>query len=69
MEVKYWGDVSPRDLQPCLYAGDTKIWQEIKSYKDQFVLQSDIISLHAWSIENRMTFHLSKCKAHIIISS
>ena len=45
-----------------LYADDTKIWREINSYDDHFVLQSDINSLYAWSIENRMTFHPSKCK-------
>ena len=45
-----------------LYADDTKIWIEINCYEDHFVLQSDIYSLYAWSIENRMTFHPSKCK-------
>ena len=45
-----------------LYVDDTKIWREINSYEDHFVLQSDINSLYAWSIENRMTFHPSKCK-------
>ena len=45
-----------------LYADDTKIWREINCYEDHFVLQSDINSLYAWSIENRMTFHPSKCK-------
>ena len=45
-----------------LYADGTKIWREINSYEDHFALQFDINSLYAWSIENRMTFHPSKCK-------
>ena len=45
-----------------LYADNTKIWREINCYEDHFVLQSDINSLYAWSIENKMTFHPSKCK-------
>ena len=45
-----------------LYAGGTKIWREINSYKNQFVLQSDINSLYPWSFKNKMTFHPSKCK-------
>ena len=45
-----------------LYADDTKIWRVINSYDDHFVLQSDINKLYAWSIDNKMTFHPSKCK-------
>ena len=45
-----------------LYADDTKIWRLIDSFDDHFVLQSDIDKLFAWSVENRMTFHPSKCK-------
>ena len=45
-----------------LYADDTKIWRQINSYNDHFILQSDIDRLHKWSVENKMTFHPSKCK-------
>ena len=45
-----------------LYADDTKIWRDICSYDDQEVLQRDIDRLYAWSIENNMNFHPSKCK-------
>ena len=45
-----------------LYADDTKIWRSIEQYDDHFVLQNDIDRLFAWSIENKMTFHPSKCK-------
>ena len=46
-----------------LYADDTKIWREITRYEDHFVLQSDINKLYAWSLDNKMIFHPSKCKA------
>ena len=46
-----------------LYADDTKIWREICWSEDHTILQNDINSLLAWSIENRMRFHPSKCKA------
>ena len=45
-----------------LYADDTKIWRDICSYNDHFILQNDINNLYKWSIENRMTFHPKKCK-------
>ena len=45
-----------------LYADDTKIWREITRYEDHFVLQSDINKLYAWSLDNKMIFHPSKCK-------
>ena len=45
-----------------LYADDAKIWRQINSYNDHFILQSDIDRLHKWSVENKMTFHPSKCK-------
>ena len=44
------------------YADDTKIWRVINSYDDHFVLQSDENKLYAWSLDNKMTFHPSKCK-------
>ena len=46
-----------------LYADDTKIWRQINCYEDCFILQSDMDKLFTWSIENKMTFHPSKCKA------
>ena len=45
-----------------LYDDDTKIWREITTYEDHFVLQSDINKLYAWSLDNKMIFHPSKCK-------
>ncbi len=45
-----------------LYADDTKIWREISSSNDQYILQNDIDNLHKWSIENKMKFHSGKCK-------
>ena len=46
-----------------LYADDTKIWREIQWSEDHFALQKDIDALHQWSLENKMKFHPSKCKA------
>ena len=46
-----------------LNADDTKIWREILYSKDHFILQSDIDKLYTWSINNKMKFHPSKCKA------
>ena len=46
-----------------LYADDTKIWREITRYEDHFVLQSDVNKLYAWSLDNKMIFYPSKCKA------
>ena len=48
--------------QIALYADDTKIWREISCYEDHITLQGDIDRLLSWSIQNRMTFHPSKCK-------
>ena len=45
-----------------LYADDTKVWREITRYEEHFVLQSDINTLYAWSLDNKMIFHPSKCK-------
>ena len=45
-----------------LYADNTKIWRVITRYEDHFVLQSDINKLYAWSLDNKMIFHPSKCK-------
>ena len=32
-------------------------------YEDHHILQSDIDRLHVWSINYKITFHPSKCKA------
>ena len=45
-----------------LYADDTKIWREILSYADNFILQNDVNNLFEWSICNKMNFHPCKCK-------
>ena len=45
-----------------LYADDTKIWREIRSWNDHEILDQDIANLLQWSIENKMIFHPSKCK-------
>ena len=46
-----------------LYADDTKIWREINMFDDHIVLQQDINNLLQWSLQNKMKFHPSKCKA------
>ena len=45
-----------------LYADDTKIWREILSCSDNFILQQDIDKLFEWSSMNKMNFHKKKCK-------
>ena len=45
-----------------LYADDTKIWRDILSSDDHYILQSDIDKLYDWSTANRMNFHPRKCK-------
>ena len=45
-----------------LYADDTKIWREITSEQDQYILQNDIDKLHRWAVNNKMKFHPDKCK-------
>ncbi len=45
-----------------LYADDTKIWRRICKWNDHEILQGDINALHKWSLENKMKFHLKKCK-------
>ena len=46
-----------------LYADDTKIWREMSWFEDHAILQKDIDNLFLWSINNRMRFNPSKCKA------
>ena len=45
-----------------LYADDTKIWRQITSLDEQYILQHDINALVQWSIKNKMNFHPDKCK-------
>ena len=35
-----------------LYADDTKIWREIETENDCFILNQDIAALHQWAEEN-----------------
>ena len=51
------------DTNIALYADDTKIWREIKCFDDHYALQRDIDNLLKWSLDNKMKFHPSKCKA------
>ena len=53
--------ISP-ETKISLYADDTKIWRNMKSYQDCIILQNDIDSLHKWCIINKMNFHHDKCK-------
>ena len=46
------------DTNLALYADDTKMWRKITSDQDIAKLQKDIDHLHAWSIQNKMNFHL-----------
>ena len=45
-----------------LYADDTKIWRQITSLNEQYILQNDIDALVQWSKVNKMNFHPDKCK-------
>ena len=53
--------ISP-ETKISLYADDTKIWRNMKSYQDCIILQNDIDSLHKWCVINKMNFHPDKCK-------
>ena len=50
------------DTRVLLYADDMKVWRKIRSAEDQHILQTDITTLHAWSLRNKIKFHPSKCK-------
>ena len=50
------------DTNLALYADDTKLWRTIKSDFDIEQLQKDIDSLHLWSVNNKMNFHIRKSK-------
>ena len=45
-----------------LYADDTKIWRNIRTWQDHLTLQNDINQLYQWSVANKMIFHPKKCK-------
>ena len=45
-----------------MYADDTKIWRQIVSIRDCYILQNDIDYMQNWAIENKMKFHPKKCK-------
>ena len=45
-----------------MYADDTKIWRQILSIRDCYILQNDIDYMQNWAIENKMKFHPNKCK-------
>lgn len=55
-------DIVSSETNIALYADDTKIWRRISCWKDHEILQNDINTLHAWSVENKMNFHPQKCK-------
>ena len=45
-----------------LYADDLKKYRQINSEQDRIKLQVDISSLQGWASQNKMKFHLDKCK-------
>ena len=55
-------DVISKDTHIALYADDTKIWRQIRTWQDHIALQIDIDALNTWSVENKMKFHPQKCK-------
>ena len=64
--VIYINDISEAvsdGTQIALYADDTKIWREIRSYSDCVKLNNNIKSLTNWAEGNKMKFHPTKCKA------
>ena len=49
------------DTSIAMYADDTKIWRQIYSITDSYILQNDIDHMQNWAIENKMKFHPNKC--------
>ena len=45
-----------------LFADDSLLYREIKSYLDTIILQKDLDALQAWEIKNKMEFHPGKCQ-------
>ena len=50
------------DSSMLLFADDTKIFREIRSYLDQDEIQKDINSMNTWSQTWLLKFHPDKCK-------
>ena len=46
-----------------MYADDTKLWRQIQSSADCYILQNDIDYMQNWAFQNKMTFNPKKCKA------
>ena len=55
-------EVISKDTHIALYADDTKIWRQIRTWEDHIALQLDIDALNTWSVVNKMKFHPQKCK-------
>ena len=57
----------PSGLSPktnaAMYADDTKIWRQIHTLADCYILQNDIYYMQNWAVENKMKFNPKKCKA------
>ena len=45
-----------------MYADDTKIWRNIHTITDSYILQHDIDYMLNWASLNKMNFHPNKCK-------
>jgi len=45
-----------------LYADDLKIFRTTQTVADCILLQNDLNSLFAWSVENRLPFNIGKCE-------
>lgn len=45
-----------------MYADDTKIWRQIRSQTDCYILQNDINYMQNWAADNKIMFHPHKCK-------
>ena len=56
----------PAGLSPetnaAMYADDTKIWRQIHTLADCYILQNDIDYMQNWAVENKMKFNSTKCK-------
>ena len=45
-----------------MFADDIKLWAQIRNQNDCFLLQQDLSLLYNWSLKNKFTFNLAKCK-------
>lgn len=50
------------DSKSPLFADDTKLYREIKSYRDVEIMQNDLNNLQKWSDKWLLKFHPNKCK-------